>query len=864
LIGPVSQTNIKNVKSGVLNNKSGFYSYITNYLVVYLYPILHNQNQLAMFRKVTLIFSIVFISIVCLASGVATPFQVKGTVTDSITGKGISYVTITVQTGSEVVKRLAGEASGKFEIALNAPGKYDLVFHSVGYKLHKNAIELDETKPRIDLGQIAIAPSVEKIGEVTVAIARPLVRTETDKIIYSMDADPESKTNSAIEMLRKVPMVTVDGEDNIMLRGNTNFKILLNGKNSSMLSQNPKDVLRSLPASTIRDIEVITSPSSKYEAEGVGGIINIITSRRQVDGFMGRINTGLDTRGGYNAGLYATTKINKFGFSMNFGHNYFKQPKNLSESNRENLLSETNRFTETEGTNKYNGRFNYLISEASYEIDTFNLVSFSFMGQMGNFTGNGEMNNTDYDLSRNKTRQFHNLTEMKNFNGGMSGNIDYQRTFSKPDKTLTLSYKMEYAPRNSDNSNEIDGLLNYLSYKQNSTNDAYGLEQTLQVDYFNPVNKTHQVETGLKYILRQNVSESDVFRLTNGEWIRDVTRINDLDYDQHIIGLYAGYLLKIKKFSLKTGLRAEGTLNDGHFKSLKDTSFTNKLFNLVPYITLSQNLEKGQNIRLSYTQRLSRPGIWYLNPFYNDLDPLNVSYGNPGLDAEVSHSFDFTYGKFATKYNLNISLNSAFTNNTIQSISTMQANGVRTTTFENIGKNHRYGTNLYGSLRLGTKFTLNTNLSGSYVLMESNDTRNLSNSGFMYNGNLNFRVIPWKNGSFSAFGGVFSSRIMLQGKSGMQYYNSISYMQEFLKKKLTASFSVSEPFRKRMKYESTFDDPTFTQTSVNYMYNRMFRVNVSYRFGQMKGEIKKARRGIRNEDIKSGGDESSGTTGTSQ
>lgn len=798
------------------------------------------------------------LSVMVNAAGQAATFQVKGTVTDSLTGKGISYVTITVQTANAVVKRLASDASGKFEIALEAPGKYDLVFHSIGYNLHKNEVELAEGKPRIDLGIIAIAPSVEKIGEVTVATTRPLVRTETDKIIYSIEADPESKTSSAIEMLRKVPMVTVDGEDNIMLKGNSNFRILLNGKNSSMLSQNPKDVLRSLPASTIRDIEVITNPSSKYEAEGVGGIINIITTRRQVDGFMGRVNTGVDTRGGYNAGLYATTKINKFGFSMNYGHNLFNQPRNLSESTRENLLSETNRYTETNGTNKYNGRFNFLMTEASYEIDTFNLVSLSFMGQMGHFTGTGETMTTDFDLNRNTTRQFRNILDMKNKNGMMSGNIDYQRTFSKPDKTLTFSYKMDYSPRNSENGNEITGLLNYMSYNQKSSNDAYGLEQTLQVDYFDPVNKTHQVETGLKYILRQNVSESDVLRLTDGEWVRDLTRINDLDYDQHIIGIYAGYLLKINKFSFKTGLRAEGTINDGYFKSVNDTAFTNKLFNLVPYVTLSQNLDKGQNLRLSYTQRLSRPGIWYLNPFYNDLDPLNVSYGNPKLDAEVSHSFDFTYGKFSPKYNVNISLTSAFANNTIQSISTMQANGVRVTTYENIGTNQRYGANMYGSLRFGTKFTLNTNMGVNYLSIESNDARNLSNSGFMYNGNLNARVVPWKNGSFSAFGGVFSSGVMLQGRSGTQYYNSVSYMQEFFDKKLTASLSVSDPFRKKMKYESTFDDPTFTQQSVNYIYNRMLRVNISYRFGQMKGEIKKARRGIKNDDLKSGGDSSGG------
>ncbi|NCB08800.1 MAG: TonB-dependent receptor [Bacteroidia bacterium] len=138
--------------------------------------------------------------------------------------------------------------------------------------------------------------------------------------------------------------------------------------------------------------------------------------------------------------------------------------------------------------------------------------------------------------------------------------------------------------------------------------------------------------------------------------MRDLTRINDLDYNQYIVGVYLGYVVKLKKISLKTGLRAESTKNDGLFKSARDTTFTNRMFNFIPYVTLSKNMDKGQNLKLSYTQRLSRPGIWYLNPFYNDIDPLNVNYGNPNLDAEVSHTFNFTYGKFTPKYNFKLNL----------------------------------------------------------------------------------------------------------------------------------------------------------------------------------------------------------------
>lgn len=792
-------------------------------------------------------------------------FQIRGAVVDSVSGKGLPYATVSVQNGTQgVIKRVASDANGKFDFALNAPGKYNVIVQSIGYETGKKEISLDSDKSKIDLGTLKISPGVEKIDEVSVVAKKPLVRTEVDKIVYSTEVDPEAKTSNALEMLRKVPLVTVDGEDNIQVKGSSNFKILINGKSSSMMSQNPKDVLRSLPASTIKDIEVVTNPSSKYEAEGTGGIINIITTKKQIDGFMGRVSSGFDSRGGYNAGLYATSKIKKFGFSFNYNHNDFRQPKSELLSDRENFLSTTSRYTKTEGYNKYKGGANMLTGEASYEIDSLNLVSLSFWGYSGGYKSNGEMTTRDFDTSNTLTRQFLNKTTMDMDYGSISGNIDYQRTFKKPDKTFTISYKLDRSPRNSDYENDVDAILNYTSYRQKSANDASGTEHTFQVDYYDPLTKKHQIESGLKYILRQNVSNSDISRydFTSGNWYSDNTKINDMDYDQHIIGLYVGYVMKLDKVSLKSGLRAEGTINDGLYKSTENISFTNKMFNLIPYVTLSKNMDKGQNMKFSYTQRLSRPGIWYLNPYVNDLDPLNISYGNPKLDAEVSHTFDLSYGKFSPKYNLNISLNSAFTNNSIESISTMQANGVKTTTYENIGKNQRYGGYIFGSVNaLERKLSLNTNLGGNYTFLESNDGRGLKNEGFSYNGYLNCRYTAWKNGTVSFYGGLYSPRIMLQGKTSTYYYNGFNISQELFKKKLTASVSISDPFRKRAKYTTNFDDTTFSQTSTNYYNNRMIRVNLSYRFGNMKGEVKKARRGIKNEDVKSGGDSNGGSGG---
>ena len=782
-------------------------------------------------------------------------FHIKGVATDAETGKSIPYATVTAQNSRGIIKRLATDAEGKFSFALDSIGEFSVLVQSVGFKTGKFDLHIEEKSSKIDMGATRLEPGTELLGEVSVVAQKPLIRTEVDKIVYNIESDPDSKTSTALEMFRKLPMVTVDGEDNIQVKGGSNFKILLNGKNSSMLSQNPKDVLRSLPASSIKDIEVITNPSSKYDAEGTEGIINIITNKKQIEGFMGRVNAGGDSRGGYNGGIYATSKIKKFGFSINLNQNEFRQPKNESFSAGENFLSSTYRYSESSGSNQFKGKSYMASGEASYEVDSLNLISLSFWGYTGDYTGAGETSTTHSDLSHTVTRNFLNRSSSTNAYGSISGNIDYQRTFKKPDKSFTLSYKLEQTPRKTDALNGVDGLLNYDSYEQRSPNDASGTEHTFQLDYYDPITKMHQIESGVKYILRQNTSNSDITRYdaTQDLWIRDDSRNNDLNYDQHIIGFYGGYVLKLKKYSFKTGLRLEGTINDGSFISVKDTTFANRLFNLIPYLTISRDLGKGQNMKVSYTQRLSRPSIYYLNPYINDTDPLNISQGNPNLDAEISHTFDLSYGKFSPKYNLNVTLNGTLTNNTIESFSTISASGVRNTTFKNIGKNQKFGTYIYGSYRPNSKLSLNANININYSYLESNDGRNVKNEGLYYMGFLNIRYTAWKNGTLSGYGGAYSPRIMLQGKSSSYLFNGISVSQELFKKKLTATMSVDDPFRSSVKYESSFDDPTFTQRSTYIYTSRMVRFNLSYRFGEMKGEIKKVRRGIKNDDLKGGG-----------
>jgi outer membrane receptor protein involved in Fe transport len=447
------------------------------------------------------------------------------------------------------------------------------------------------------------------------------------------------------------------------------------------------------------------------------------------------------------------------------------------------------------------------------------------------------------------TRNYTSLSNSKNSYGSLSGNIDYQRTYKKPDKSLTFSYLLDNNPNTTKYNSVINGLINYPSYSQQSDNDAVGREQTFQADYYDPLTKMHQVEGGVKFILRQNTSTSDTYRdtvkLTNG---------NDLDYNQYILGAYLGYVFKWKKFSAKTGLRLERTWNDGVSKtSGVNTNFTNRLFNLVPYATFSFMPKQGQTIKLSYTQRLSRPGIWYLNPYVNNLDSMDISYGNPSLKSEVSHSFELGYTYFTPKLNFSATSSAAFVNNSIESITKVQPTGATVTTYENIGKNERIGLSLYASYRPSGKLNLYLNGSGNYSKLETNNGYAISNKGFYYYGTLGGRWTLWKNGSVNAYFGIQSPSIMLQGKSSLYYYTSLGVSQYLLKRKLMLSLSATDPFWYKKKYTSESSDITFFSRNVSTQLAQTVRLSVTYNFGKMNTEVKKARRGIQNDDVKSGG-----------
>ncbi|WP_286834345.1 MULTISPECIES: TonB-dependent receptor domain-containing protein [unclassified Proteiniphilum] len=809
------------------------------------------------------LFQILVLFCVISMSMTAQNVTVKGKLVSADDKAGLPYVTISVARESNpanTVKRLATQENGTFSTALT-PGKYIFIFHFVGMNGLKKLVEVSTSQNPLDLGEIAMDESSIELEEVSVTAQKPLVKVEIDKLTYSAKDDPESSTSNVLDLLRKVPLVTVDGEDEIQLKGSSNFKIYLNGKPSNMISGNPSQVLKSMPANSVKDIEVITDPGVKYDAEGVGGIINIVTDKRVDDGYSGSVGANGDTFGGYGGNAYLATRYGKFGFTGNSGYYYHKRPESESGFTREEF-SPQNLLT-LNGKNKSDGGGLFLSGALSFEPDTLNLFNLSGSRYGGKFKSHSMQEALSsgarpysYNTRSNSTVEY----------GGMSLSADYQRSFKRKGEMLTISYRFEDNPNDSEYDSEyenVTGVFYYTDgYKLRSVNNAGGKEHTGQLDYVNPLNGKHSIETGLKYIFRDNTSRADhtFFDTEEGVWKPDVSRKNDLDHTQNITSGYAGYGFKSGKTGVKLGFRGEYTQQEIHFMgSQLDTIVQTNFFDLVPSVTLSYQLGMTRTLRGGYNMRISRPGIWYLNPYVNDVDPNNISYGNPNLDAEKQHNFNINYGAFSQKLNFNVTLSYAFARNAVTGYSFIE-NGVTHNTYANIGKNQTVGTNLYVSWT--PTQVVRTYLNGgiNYTDIRSTEKSELRNSGFSGRafGGLTF-TFP---GDFrvGANGGLFLNRIQLQTKQSPFYFYSFSLMKSFLNKKLDLSLNLQDVLSKNRKISSTTTGEGFWQENIFHYPMRSIRLSVSYRFGELKASMKKVQRTISNEDLMQGEGSQQNTT----
>lgn len=811
-----------------------------------------------------------------------TSFQVKGILLDSLTQEGEPYATIKIvkkEAPAKALKMLVTDMKGQFQEKVPGTGNFVMTITSVGRTPIVKDFSVKAGEKLVDFGTLYIVDASNELGQVEIVAQKPLVKADIDKIEYNVQDDPDAQSNSVLEMLRKVPLVTVDGEDNIQVNGSSSFKVYVNGKPNNMMSNNPTEVLKSMPANSIKHIEVITNPGPKYDAEGVGGILNIVTVGSGVEGYTATFSANVSNRGA-GGGAFGTIKSGKLTVSARYNYNYNDQPRNYNSGSQHvtpEAVTENSSNLDYDGSNKGHGSFQSGSMEASYEIDTLRLVTMSF-GLWGG--GNKSNGSTDYIATFPESMNAAPIYSYSAFNRSKSswysidGGVDYQRLFKVKDRMLTFSYKINTRPQTSDY--EIDNGYNpdwadYLNRLKNLHNDGEQntTEHTFQADYTTPIGKLHTLEAGAKYILRNNSSEDDRFDADDtGKYEYNKDQSSHYKHLNDIIAAYLGYGLKVKRLSGRLGLRYEHTIQDVKYLVGRGEDFTKNFDDVVPSASIGYKLTDMSNLRLGYNMRIYRPGIWSLNPYLNDTDPSYISQGNPELDSEKSHAFNLSYSNFTQKFNINISARYSFTNNSIENVTRLmpdtEIEGLKNptgkdvlySTYANIGKTRYASVNGYVNWNATPRTRIYMNMSGNYSYLEGSEgMRNDGWSLFAYGGAQQTLPHDWCI-SLNVFGQT--PWIMLQGKGSSFFDYGLSVNKSFLDKRLTLSAFASNFFKKYMDQSSTTEGNGFIRES-NYKYSRQrFGISVSYRIGELKASVKKAARTISNDDVKSGGSGSGG------
>ena len=801
-----------------------------------------------------------------------TSFQVKGILLDSLTQEGEPYATIKIvkkEAPAKALKMLVTDMKGQFQEKVPGTGNFVMTITSVGRTPIVKDFSVKAGEKLVDFGTLYIVDASNELGQVEVVAQKPLVKADIDKIEYNVQDDPDAQSNSVLEMLRKVPLVTVDGEDNIQVNGSSSFKVYVNGKPNNMMSNNPTEVLKSMPANSIKHIEVITNPGPKYDAEGVGGILNIVTVGSGLEGYTATFSANVSNRGA-GGGAFGTIKSGKLTVSARYNYNYNDQPRNYSSGSQHvtpEAVTENSSNLDYDGSNKGHGSFQSGSMEASYEIDTLRLVTMSF-GLWGG--GNKSNGSTDYIATFPENINAAPIYSYSAFNRSKSswysidGGVDYQRLFKVKDRMLTFSYKINTRPQTSDSYTEyeIDKGYNpdwadYLKRLRNLHNDGEQntTEHTFQADYTTPIGKLHTLEAGAKYILRNNSSEDDRFDADDtGKYEYNKEQSSHYKHLNDIIAAYLGYGLKVKRLSSRLGVRYEHTIQDVKYLVGRGEDFTKNFDDVVPSASIGYKLTDMSNLRLGYNMRIYRPGIWYLNPYLNDTDPSYISQGNSELDSEKSHAFNLSYSNFTQKFNINLSARYSFTNNSIENVTKLmpdtEIEGLKNPT----GKDVLYST--YANWNATPRTRIYMNMSGDYSYMEGSEgMRNDGWSLFAYGGAQQTLPHDWRI-SLNVFGQT--PWIMLQGKGSSFFDYGLSVNKSFLNKRLTLSAFASNFFKKYMDQSSTTEGAGFIRES-SYKYSRQrFGISVSYRIGELKASVKKAARTISNDDVKSGGSGSGG------
>ena len=692
----------------------------------------------------------------------------------------------------------------------------------------------------------------QTLDEVVVAQRHKLIKNDIDKLTYDVQHDKTAQTKTTLEILKKIPLVTVDGQENIRVQGSTSFKVYRNGHPDPSLSgQNLKDILKAIPASTIKRIEVITDPGAKYDAEGATAILNsVMMSSSKLQGVSGNVNSDVDTHGSVRLGTYLTTKVGKLTTTVNY--NLRKQGRKQTENYREEVYNyvKTGEQKREYGTNSTAATIHFGNISASYEIDSLNLMTASttFLGYKAD--ANAQNTNERWDKNSLLIYKFdNNMTTPGYSHLNIGGRLDYQHKTHLDGEILTLSYMLAVTRQHTIFRQMYNNMVNfpvsYTSYDQN-TRERF-TEHTFQIDYVCPFGKHHKLESGTKYILRYNNSTSLMdYQGTTPDME------SKFKHNAQVAAAYLSYIFTAGKWAARAGLRYEFTRMKASYPDGSNADYHANLNDWVPSASLQYKISDGQTLKVSYNTSINRPGIGYLNPAIIST-PTAVSFGNANLGSSRNQKLQLVYMLVTSKLTLQLSPYYSFTNNGIGRI-LYEQNRKDVSTYQNVLKSKVFGISSYTEWTpfTGTSFTLNASMRYARITLPTPSIKNSGCGGGIY---FNWeQKIPWELTLTTSIGGEYGNRIYdPYAIEGHWFYYDFTLTRRFFKDKLTVSISAESPFIKERSstYRIVRGDYTGYERSV--MYPRRFNIGFSWSFGKLKASVKKAERSIQNDDLVGGG-----------
>ena len=807
-----------------------------------------------------LVFSICFISANLYAQNDSTEFEIQGTIIDSISEAPLANASIILIKSADAVsiKGVITNNQGFFKLENIELGSYELHIEFLGYKkkVLRDLMILNGIKS-LNLGRVKLSEMPTVLDEVVIQAKKPIIENKLDRFVYNIQ-ESTMATGGADELLRKIPMTTVDINGNASIRGNRNVGILINGKPAGGISGGNGEILQSIPASQIKSVEIITSPSSKYDAEGSGGMINIITRKATIDGMNGTFSTELGTRL-WNGSISLYGKHKKVVFGINIGTNN-KFPRTI-QKDYFSLDDEGNKSNSLE-----RGKNERLTNNASatiqYNSDQYNSISSSFriinLGFKDNLLGFSENNSVDSNLINFETRR-------KGERGinGFDWNADYLHKFNEKGENINLASQWKRDSRNEN----YQSFFSSFFIDQEGQSKAESNEYTVLLDYAKPLKKSGKLEVGVKSIFRKITSINNFFDLddSGNRNFNDILS-NIYDYQQDVFAIYISWLHTFKNgWGFQIGNRFEATRIKGQTTNIQTgiLSFSNNFNNNIPNVILSKKFSNLSSLKISYNKRIQRPSLEFVNPFRDLADPLNQSQGTPDLSPEITQAMELTFNPFIKKVTTSFSVFYRKTDQMIESfietvpyINTNSVSGdpliVNLSTFQNVGSHESFGVSVFGVTTSMKKFTLQGNFDiFSYKAQVEPQFESFLNPGtfIQYSGFTSLDYDITDKIIFSTFYSFQSKYRNFQGNTSNLNIWNIALRKEIFKTKGTVGFSITNPLNDTWDFVDDIHTASITTRNTLSVPLRTFNLKFTYDFGKPIKERPEDRR-INNTDLK--------------